>query len=293
VTDLHSTQHEVWARVAWAAIDLAELGGISRDPLFAGLPWDARSVRELKRVQWSDYCTLCENIGKASGDGLEDLLESSYHKVFPELRAAFGALVDSKQLLRFMMTIANPIVFTPVEHVFEDLGGRRVRVIGRLRPGARGCETWFRGTIGALRGVPRHLDQPPAEVVAAITPYEGIYDILLPPNRTLVSRARTTLGPAIRFVLGREPDGGVVTATFGPHGHDPFQARLDVAHERWQLSPRQLAVLRRLAHGESDQEIANALGFTAAAVDFVIRQLLQKSGTDTRTELITRLWDPA
>jgi len=289
---LYPTQHEVWARVAWAAIDLADLAKVHHDQLFVGLPWNARSVRELKRVLWSDYCTLCENIGKATGDGLEDLLESSYHKVFPELRAAFGALVDSKQLLRFMMTIANPLVFTPVEHVFEDLGGRHVRVTMRLRPGARGCKTLFRGTIGAMRGIPRHLDQPAAEVIAEITPYEGVYEILLPPNRTLISRARTTLGPAIRFVLGREPDGGAVTATFGPHGHDPFQARLDVAHERWRLSPRQLSVLRRLAHGESDAEIATALGFDVEAVDFVVRQLLQKSGAATRPELITRLWNP-
>jgi hypothetical protein len=106
-----ATQHEVYARVVWAAIDLAELGGLPRAQLFEGLPFDATSVRALKRVAWEDYCTLVENIGRLAGDGLEDLLESSYHQVFPELRAAFGLLVDCKPLLRFMITIANPIAF--------------------------------------------------------------------------------------------------------------------------------------------------------------------------------------
>jgi DNA-binding CsgD family transcriptional regulator len=285
--------YDVWARVAWAAIDLAELGGLPREHLFDNVPFDAQSVRRMKRVAWSDYCTLCENIGAIAGNGLEDLLESTYHQVFPEVRAAFGAFVDSKQLLRFLTTVPQPIVFSPVEHIFEDLGDRRARVTLRLRPGARPCETWFRGTIGSVRGLPRHLDQPPAEVQAQITPEQGIYDVLLPPNRTLISRVRNGIGPAVRFVLGREPDGTPIDTVFaapGHNGHNPLDDRLAAAQFRWKLTPRQLDVLRRLAHGESTQEVAAALACSEPTIDLVVGQLLQKSGATSAAHLIAQLW---
>lgn len=284
-----ATQHEVYARVVWAAIDLAQLGGLPRAHLFEGLPFDAKSARRLKRVAWSDYCTLVENIGRLAGDGLEDLLEASYHQVFPEMRAAFGMLVDCKPLLRFMMTIANPIAFQPVEHHFEDLGDRHVRVSSRLRPGARPCETWFRGTIGALRGIPRYCDQPPAHVIAQITPDSGIYEIFLPPSRTLLSRMRRTVAPAVRIILGREPDGTPVS--FGPAGEDPFEEQIDAAVTRWKLTPRQVEVLRRLAHGESEPEMAQALDWATTTIALVVAQLLQKTGATSRSDLITRLWN--
>ncbi len=210
---------EIWARAAWAAIQLAERAGLPREELFRGLPWSARTVRTLKKVKWDDYCTLIENIGRLTGDGLEDLLESSYHDVFPELRKAFGLLVDSKPLIRFVATIANPLLVTPVMFRFEDLGGRHVRIEAQLRPGARPCEPLFRGSIGAWRGVPRHLDMPPAQVTAdVLSGSHAIYDIVLPPDRTVLRRAtdeaRTRLDSLVRVVLGREPDGTEVHVSF-------------------------------------------------------------------------------
>lgn len=212
------TVHEIWARAAWAAIQLGERAGLPREELCRGLPWTTRSVRTLKRVRWEDYCGLIENVARLTGDGLEDLLESSYHDVFPELRKAFGLLVDSKRFVRFVVTIGNPLLFTPVVHEFEDLGGRHVRITARLRPGARPCEPFFRGSIGAWRGLPRHLDMPPAQVTADISGTHGIYDLILPPDRTVVARvksgARSRLDSFVRMVLGREPDGSEVHVSF-------------------------------------------------------------------------------
>lgn len=252
-------------------------------------PFDARSVRELKRVAWSDYIQLCENIGALAGDGLEDLLEASYHQVYPELRAAVGKLVDSKQLLRFILTIANPIVFQPLQHHFEDLGGRRVRVTVRVREGARPSEIWFRGSIGALRGIPRYLDLPAAEVSAQINPHGGTYDITLPPDRTIVGRIRTS--PIVRFVLGREEDGTTVAATLSDFGRDPFDEQLHTALVRWKLTRRQLEVLRGIANGESNQELAHVLECTEIVIELILAQLMQKTGATSRTDLIARLWN--
>lgn len=282
-----ATQHEVFARVAWAAIDLAALGGLPREPLFEGLPFDAKSVRALKRVAWSDYVALCENMERLAGGGLEDLFESSYHQVYPEVRGSIGAIVDSKLLLRWVITIANPIAFQPVEHRFEDLGGRRVRVTARLREGARHSEAWFRGSAGALRGVPRYLDLPPAEVSAQIAPDHGIYDITLPPNRTVFGRIRNS--PVMRLVLGREDSGKPVAETIGDFGRDPVEERLHAALVRWKLTRRQLEVLRGMAHGESNQELAHVLECTEIVIEMILAQLLQKTGATSRADLIARM----
>jgi hypothetical protein len=242
-------QHDVYARVAWAAIDLAVLGGLPRDKLFDGLPFDARSVRGLRRVAWSDYVTLCENIGALLGDGYEDLAEASYHHVYPELRSTVGALLDSKQLLRIIMTVANPLAFPPIEHRLEDLGGRHVRLSLRLRAGARPSKTWFRASIGALRGVPRYLDQPPAKVSAQIGPDYGIYDITLPANRTILGRLR--------------------------NGYDRFDARLHRELIRWKMMRRQLEVLDRV-RSDANQELAHVLECTNLVLEIIFAQLLQK-----------------
>ncbi len=282
------TQHDVFARVVWAIIDVAATGGLPRAPLFEGVPFDASSVRGLERVSWNDYVTVCENIGRLAGDGLEDLFESCHHLVFPELRVAFGTLVDSKQLARFLITIVSPIAFAPVEHRFEDFGDRHIRVTGRLRPGARPSRTWFRGAIGAIRGFTGVLDQPPAQVRAEIGPDFGIYDVILPPRRTVLDRVRSSVDAAVRIVLGRDSGGELVTVSLGHV--DPFEAQLRAAEQRWQLTPLQLDVLRRLAHGDCVPEIARARGCDESEIARVLEQLRWKMCAASETELVARLW---
>lgn len=285
-----AVRHEVWARMVWAAIDLAELGGLPTEHLFQSLPFDAVSVRRLKRVAWDDYCVLVENIGRLSGDGLEDLLEAGYHQVFPEIRAVVGAVIDSKPLYRLIFSIANPIVFPAIEHRIEDLGGREVRITLRLRPGARPCETYFRGSIGGIRGMTRHLDLPPAMVVHDIGPEHGTYDVTLPASRTLATRIRSAATVAIRTVLGINEDGSPVRASFGDVPADPIDARVASAVVTWKLTPRQTEVLHHLAHDESYETIARALGCTQHVIEVHVEQLLRKTGAASRMELIDRLW---
>src|SRR5262249_34472572 len=157
-------------------------------------------------------------------------LANGYHQVFPELRASIGALVDSKQLLKVLVTIANPLAFKPLSHRFEDLGDRRVRVTARLRKGARPSETWFRGSLGALRGIARSLDLPPEEVSAEIGPDYGIYDITLPPNRTIFRRLR-----------------------------DKLDEQLLSAHVHWKRTRQQLEFLRNMQTGDSNQQLAHVI----------------------------------
>jgi DNA-binding CsgD family transcriptional regulator len=292
VTLLAAAPHQVWARAVWAAVDTAVMAGLPREGLFAGLPFDAESVRKLKRVSWDDYCTLCENMDALAGGEVADLLESSYHQSYPEIRAIAGAFLDSKLLMRFIMVVGNPLVFPSVEHRFEDRGGRHVRITARLVAGARPCEVWFRGTIGALRGVPRYLDLPSAEVSAQIGPEFGVYDVVLPQARRLTTRVRNGLRPMIRMVLGRESDGSEVGALIGELEDNGFETSLQAAHFRWKLTPRQLEIVRQLARGQSNAEIAQTLECAESTVELHVAQLLRKTGATSRDELITRLLEP-
>ena len=285
--------HQVWARAAWALVDVAQAGGVEQDGLFRGLPFDDASMRRQKRIAWSDYCVLVERLEErtAEAGGLVDLLEGGYHQVFPEARALVALLTDSKPLVRFMMEIVGPMIFPPVEIHYEDLGGPHVRVTIQLREGARGCEAWFRGSIGGFRCLPRYLDLPPAEVSARIAPDSGVYDVLLPSPRSLAQRARGAFEKVVvRFVLGMGADGAPVGGTLGELGGDGLEGRLAAAVQAWKLTPRQAEVFEQLVQGLSNKEIATAFGCAENTVELHVTQILRKSGTPGRNQLIARFW---
>ena len=189
-----------------------------------------------------------------------------------------------------MMRVASPVLFAPVEFDYEDLGGRRVRVVTRLRAGARPCEAWFRGSAGALRGVPRHLNHPPAIVEAQIARDHAVYDIELPEARTLGRRVRGTVNVAIDLVFGIDRDGTPVGGRLGEIAPDSFGHRIESAIATWKLTPRQGEVLSRLARGQSNKDIARELGCAENTVELHVTQLLRKTNVTSRTQLIARLW---
>jgi DNA-binding NarL/FixJ family response regulator len=55
------------------------------------------------------------------------------------------------------------------------------------------------------------------------------------------------------------------------------------------MSPRQLAVVTLLSRGFTNQQIAENLGVTEAAVKARIQLLFKKTGARSRTELLFRL----
>lgn len=282
--------HEVWARTVLAAVEMVAVNGLPTDDLFTGLPFDAASLKRLKRVAWDDYCTIVERIDELAAGELEDLLEAGYHKVFPELRAAAGAMIGPKQLCWFASEIGNPILFPPISHMYEDLGENRIRVASYLRAGARPCKPFFVGSIGAWRGLPRMLGLPAAKVLAAdVTGEHGIYELELPPSRTLATRARRAAGLAVQLLLGREPDGTPYTAIVG-NRHDLSETRLERASSTWKLTPRQAEVLRCILEGDSNKDIALALGCAENTIELHVTNLLRRAGVTSRTQLVARFW---
>jgi DNA-binding NarL/FixJ family response regulator len=57
----------------------------------------------------------------------------------------------------------------------------------------------------------------------------------------------------------------------------------DLGGKDYGLTPRQLEVLKIVAEGVSDREIASRLGITPYAVDQHIRAILEKLGATSRT----------
>jgi DNA-binding CsgD family transcriptional regulator len=282
--------HEVWARVAWAAVDLSRELGVSPDSLVVDLGIDAAELRRRKRVTWSDYCAIVERVTAAAGgmDEVAELLADSYHRVFPELRSLAGAVISPRAFAWFVFDVFAPIAWPPVASACEDLPGDRMRVSTILRPGARPCEAFFRGSVGTMRGITCHLDLPMAEIERSeVAPDRMMCEIRLPESRTLLRRARATLG---RLVLGVDRDGTEIATTFGAPEGDPTARRLERAAAAWQLTPRQRDVLERIVAGHANKEIASELGCAEGTIELHVTRLFRKAEVTSRAQLFARFW---
>ncbi|HEY6107149.1 MAG TPA: LuxR family transcriptional regulator [Anaeromyxobacteraceae bacterium] len=66
--------------------------------------------------------------------------------------------------------------------------------------------------------------------------------------------------------------------------------RAAAAVRRWGLTPREREVLGRLALGEANKTIADALGCSPNTVEVHVSGLLEKSGCESRAQLVARFW---
>ncbi len=288
-----SSSHEIWARLVWAAVDMAEQARLDVPALVEGLSFDAVTMRRRSRIPWDEYCTLGERIEAQCGGPREfqDLLESSYHTVLPELRVLAGAVVSPMAYLRFIWDVIDPLLFAPIQFGFTELGPDRARLTAVCRPGVRGCLTYFQGTVGAFRGMTRTLGLPATRVdVADVTATSGTYEVTLPPALGWRDRSRRA-GTAVRrlfmrAILGANADGTPLAADIG----EPEISPVDQAAELLQLTPRQAEVLGHVAEGRSNKEIAQELGTAENTIELHVSRILRKAGVSSRSQLVARLW---
>ncbi len=66
-------------------------------------------------------------------------------------------------------------------------------------------------------------------------------------------------------------------------------ARLRLAEKTWGLSDREIDVVTLLLEGMPDRTIAERLGISEATVKYHLRNMREKSGTESRTDLLARL----
>jgi DNA-binding CsgD family transcriptional regulator len=82
-------------------------------------------------------------------------------------------------------------------------------------------------------------------------------------------------------------------ATRPPGPQDGLDARLEHARRAWRLTPRETEVLRCLAAGDPNKDIAQLLALSHRTVEVHIAALTRKARVDSRLRLVARLWQGA
>jgi DNA-binding NarL/FixJ family response regulator len=132
--------------------------------------------------------------------------------------------------------------------------------------------------VGAIRAI---LAEHPDARIVALTTYDGDADIY----RALDAGA---CGYLIKDMLGDELVRAVRTAATGKRIIPPVVAsRLAEFTPRIDLTAREVEVLRLVAKGLRNKEIAGVIGRTEETVKVHIKHLMQKLGVEDRTEAVT------
>ncbi len=272
--------------MAVAIVRMFERVALPTDALFDGLAFRQHDLNGRRRIAWDDYVTICDNAAAIAGgpEALSALLEDGYHAVLPELRQLGRAMIEPKAFVRFVMEVLDPMVWPMIHFQCEDLGENDLRITMRLRPGVRPNPTYVRASVGALRGITRHLELPPAKVLRTeLGDDYGIYWVRLPESRTLLRRVGRASRAAIRRIVA-----GVETGEREPVRS--LEVCLDECTVDWELSRPQIEVLRFLAEDKSDAEMARALDCAESAIESHVEALFERSGASTRGQLLARFW---
>jgi DNA-binding NarL/FixJ family response regulator len=132
--------------------------------------------------------------------------------------------------------------------------------------------------VSAIRAI---REEFPAARIIALTTYEGDEDIY----QALSAGAK---GYLLKDMLRTELLQVIRSVYRGMRGIPPaVAAKLAEFTPRLELTPRELEVLRLIARGRSNPEIAELLGRAESTMKVHVRSILQKLGTDDRTEAVT------
>lgn len=189
---------------------------------------------------------------------------------------------------KLSLEVISPIVYQGCAFSVTEAGPHRLLVQLRLREGARPSTTFFRATVGELRALPRHLGLPPATVTAELSATRGDYDMLLPARPGALARALE--GPAALAGVGAQRGDGGSASWPDTSARAGIDLRMRAAQAMWRLTARQVEVLRHVAEGASNKEIAERLGCAENTVELHVTKLLQKAQLPSRARLIAQLW---
>jgi DNA-binding NarL/FixJ family response regulator len=132
--------------------------------------------------------------------------------------------------------------------------------------------------VSAIKAI---RDEYPNARIIALSTYEGDEDI----HRALEAGAK---GYLLKDMLRTELLIFIRNVYRGFKGIPPaVAAKIAEYTPRIELTPRELEVLELIARGRSNPEIATALGRAESTMKVHVRSILQKLGTDDRTEAVT------
>lgn len=135
--------------------------------------------------------------------------------------------------------------------------------------------------MDGLSAVKAIVEEYPDARIVVLTTYDGDEDIY----RALEAGAK---GYLLKDMLRTEVLSVVRAVHRGLRGIPaPVAARLAEHTPRIELTPREVEILRLVAKGLSNPEIANEIGRTEGTVKVHLKNILQKLGADDRTEAVT------
>jgi two-component system NarL family response regulator len=188
--------------------------------------------------------------------------------------------VDDHQVVRAGLTTVLGAV-PDIAVVGEAADGREaVARYAELRPDVVLMDLRMPGLdgVGAIEAIRRG---DPAARVVAFTMYEGDVDI-----------HRALSAGAVGYLLKETPAAELVAAirdvAAGRRALPAAVARALAEYTpRADLTARELEVLRLVAKGLQNTEVAGVIGRTAGTVKVHLRHIFQKLGTEDRTEAVT------
>ena len=146
---------------------------------------------------WTDHVRMLERFQSAIGGPAaaeQASLEANERRVAERLRLVARSIADLSLLYRAGFWFAGSL-YRHV-HFSVQMDGHVLRIDITFPERYEGSEIFFRMWRGALRGMPRMLGLPDATVSSEIGPHRGVFHVLLPEGRDVLSHARHLLRSA-------------------------------------------------------------------------------------------------
>jgi DNA-binding CsgD family transcriptional regulator len=255
-------------------------------------------------VDWHDVTILFDRMEEACGgpDAMAELFENVYLTPTGRALGTLAALfVDPAAFYRLLNLRVGPDMYTSVFHASQDNFPGGYRLAFEITRGHRPSAPAMYASLGACRAQPKLFGLPKASITASITPTNATFLVDVPDREPLPTRvgrfvdSLADVRAAIERVYEDRNDALVelrqlqsVATRVTPR---ELERRVDEIGAACALTPRERVVLRELAPGRSNKEIAKRIHCAARTVEIHIANVLRKTGTQTRTELVAKLWN--
>jgi DNA-binding CsgD family transcriptional regulator len=261
--------------------------------LVAGLPFDEKSVEQNIRVDWDVFVEFVDRLQRAAG-GLDQLRKvgEHHHDTFPEVQKLVGHFVSPLRFFRFFW---GPISRSAFPHILVDYVEHppdEVIITTTLPSKYRDCPGFFVLTEELTRTGTRLIGMPPCKIETALHPRSATYHVTLPRPRVLAARIDDVAEAAMAAVDAIHSRYIQMFRMAEAEATTDHQQRLARIASACKLTKREVEVFRLLVRGQSNKDIASALGCAESTVETHVSHLLRKTRAGSRTELVSQISQP-
>lgn len=266
--------------------------GIDVDLALVGLGFRRVDLRDpFFRAEWDDFVTFLERVAASTPRNVIERAATHFANSEPSARL-IAQRVFVMRLIYWAVLRGTAWLWTGMEMKLRTLPDKRLEWRVRLKEG-RPCQLYFELSAIIIAALPRQLGLPDAHVEAEVGGTYGIYRVDLAsseaPEEEIADSAVADLFCDVHTDLRgqlRVPEPGRDSA----QTDRLVEQRLMDARTAWGLTERQTDVLKFVAKGSANKEVAARLGCTEATVEAHVTAILRKSGTTSRAQLISCFW---